>query len=105
VLRGRAYARAELGYGRKPLALVAARSLRPSLRVDFPLVRRVVAASAATLPVTQGRQLGEVQVFQRGRLVGVVPLVAARAVAGPGLAGRVGWYARRTLHHMGGWFS
>jgi serine-type D-Ala-D-Ala carboxypeptidase (penicillin-binding protein 5/6) len=104
VVKGRPYARAELGYGHEPLALVAQRSLTPSVRVDFPLVRRVIASDTARLPVTRGQQLGQVQLFQRGKLVGAVPLVAGRSVARPGLAGRTGWYARRTLHHMVGWF-
>jgi hypothetical protein len=60
---------------------------------------------APDLPVSRGQPLGEVRVYQRGKLVGAVPLVASRAVTRPGLAGRVGWYATRTLHHMGGWFS
>jgi hypothetical protein len=55
--------------------------------------------------VSRGQSLGQVRVYQGGRLVGVVPLVASRSVERPGLAGRVGWYATRTLHHMGGWFS
>lgn len=105
VVEGRAYAHAAVGYGRKPVALVAVRALRPAVRVEFPLVRRVIAADAADLPVTRGQALGRVQIFQRGKLVGAVALVASRSVARPGLAGRAGWYARRTLHHMAGWFS
>jgi serine-type D-Ala-D-Ala carboxypeptidase (penicillin-binding protein 5/6) len=105
VVRGRAYAEAELPYGRKPVALVAARSLAPSVRVGFPLVRRVVAADVAELPVSRGQTLGQVQLYQRGRLVSVAPLVASRSVASPGLGGRAGWYATRTLHHVTGWFT
>ncbi len=105
VTRGRAYAEAELGYGRKPLALVAAKSLVATVRADRPLVRRLVALDAADLPVSRGQPLGQVRIYQRGRLVGVVPLVAGRSVDRPGVAGRVGWYAGRTLHHMAGWFS
>ncbi len=105
VVKGREYARAELGYGRKAVALVAARSLAPSVRVDFPLVRRVISADAADLPVSRGQTLGHVELYQRNRLVGTAPLVAARSVRRPGMAGRAGWYARRTLHHMAGWFS
>ena len=105
VVKGRAYATAELGYGRRPVALVAARQLRPVVRVDRPLVRRVVFLDAASLPVSRGQSLGQVRIYQRGRLVGVVPLVASRSVGRPGLGGRVGWYATRTLHHMTGWFS
>src|SRR6185503_4600539 len=58
VMKGHAYAGARVGYGRKPVALVAAASLTPSLRVDFPLVRRVVATDAAELPVSRGQSLG-----------------------------------------------
>jgi D-alanyl-D-alanine carboxypeptidase (penicillin-binding protein 5/6) len=105
VVKGRGYAHAELGYGREPLALVAAGSLTPSVRVGLPLVRRVVAADAADLPVTRAQTLGRVQIFQRGRLLGSVPLVASRSVKRPGLAGRAGWYAARTLDHLGGWFT
>ena len=105
VVRGREYAEAELGYGRRPLALVAAGSLTPEVRVGVPLVRRVVAADVAELPVARGRILGQVRIYQRRRLLGSVPLVAARSVTRPALGGRVGWYARRTLHHMGAWFS
>jgi D-alanyl-D-alanine carboxypeptidase len=102
VAKGHAYASAELGYGRKRLTLVAARSLVPTVRVDRPLVRRLVAADAAKLPVSRGQALGQVQIFQRGRLLGSAPLVASRAVARPGIGARAGWYARRTLHHMWG---
>ena len=105
VTKGRAYAEAELGYGREPVKLVAAASLTPSVRVGLPLVRRVAAAVAADLPVTRGERLGRVELFQRGRLLGRVPLVASRSVKRPGLAGRAGWYARRTLDHVAGWFT
>ena len=105
VVRGRTYAEAELPYGREPVALVAARSLAPSVRVGFPLVRRVVAADVAELPVSRGQTLGQVQLYQRGRLIAVAPLVASRSVGSPGVGGRAGWYATRTLHHVAGWFS
>ena len=105
VEEGRAYAETAVGYGRKRLDLVASRSLAPTVRVDHPLVRRVVAPTEAELPVRRGQALGEVLVYQRGRLVGRAKLVAARSVARPGLAGRAGWYATRTLDHMAGWFS
>ena len=61
--------------------------------------------NTADLPVSQGQSLGQVRVYQRGKLVGVVPLVASRSVSRPGLGGRAGWYAARTLDHLGGWFS
>jgi serine-type D-Ala-D-Ala carboxypeptidase (penicillin-binding protein 5/6) len=105
VVKGRPYAEAEVGYGRTPVALVATGSLTPAVRVGVPVVRRIVAADAAELPIRRGEPLGEVRVYQRGRLLGRVPLVAARSAGRPGVAGRAGWYARRTLDHMAGWFS
>jgi D-alanyl-D-alanine carboxypeptidase (penicillin-binding protein 5/6) len=105
VVKGRAYAEAKLPYGRHALKLVAAASLAAPFRVDRPVVRRIVFPDVVPLPVSRGQSLGQVRVYQRGRLVGSVPLVASRSVKRPGMAGRVGWYARRTLHHMAGWFS
>ena len=101
VERARVYARAAAPYGRAPLALVAARPLVRVVRVDRPLVERVVAPAAVELPVRRGQRLGSVRVYDRGRLLGVRPLVAARAIDRPGLGGRIAWYAERTLHHLG----
>ncbi len=103
--QGRTYATADVGYGRRPVALVAARSLAPMARVGEPLVRRVVALDAASLPLSRGQTLGQVRIYQRGRLLATAPLVAARAAGRPSVAGRVGWYATRTLHHMWGWIT
>jgi D-alanyl-D-alanine carboxypeptidase (penicillin-binding protein 5/6) len=105
VARGKALARVQLPFGRPPLELVAAKRLRAWVRVGRPLVRRVVAPVSTSLPVRQGEVLGHVQVWQDGRLVGRRPLVASRAVARPGLVGRLRWYARRTLHHLAGLFT
>jgi len=55
--------------------------------------------------VSRGQSLGQVRIYQRGRLIGAVPLVASRSVGRPGLGDLVSWYATRTLHHMAGWFS
>jgi D-alanyl-D-alanine carboxypeptidase (penicillin-binding protein 5/6) len=105
VVKGRGYAEATLAYGRRPLKLVAAASLAAPFRAGQPLVRRIVFPDVVSLPVSRGQPLGQVRIYQRGRLVGAVPLVAARSVKRPGMAGRVGWYTKRTLHHMAGWFS
>ncbi len=105
VVKGRAYGEAAVGYGRRPVALVAAASPALVLRVGRPVVRRVVFPAAVSLPVSQGQSLGQVRIYQRGKVVAAVPLVASRSVSRPGVTGRTGWYARRTLHHMWGWFS
>jgi hypothetical protein len=101
----RVYARAEAPYGREPLALVASRPMVRVVRVGRPLVERVVAPAAVDLPVRRGQQLGWVRVYDRGRLVASRPLVAARTLERPDLGGRLAWYAERTLHHLGSFFT
>jgi serine-type D-Ala-D-Ala carboxypeptidase (penicillin-binding protein 5/6) len=106
VLRpAREYAAIRTGYGKDPLPLVVGRPLRAVVRRRRPLVLRAVTAAAVSLPVDRGRRLGEIRVYQDGRLLGARPLVAARAESRPGLVGRVGWYAGRTVHHVFGGFS
>lgn len=103
VQAGRTYARAEIGYGRAPVALVAERPLVRSVRLGQPFVERVVAPTVLSLPVSAGQALGEVRVYRSGELVGSRRLVAAGSARRPGLTGRVGWYAGRTVHHIWGW--
>ena len=96
----RACALVALPYGKRALALVASRPQLAVVRVGRPLTERVVAATAVSLPVRRGQVLGHVEVWAGKRLVGRRALVASRSVARPGLAGRVGWYAGRTVHHV-----
>ena len=100
---GQAYAEVKVGYGRSPVGLVPAQGLVRSVRIDRPLVRRVVATAAASLPVLRGQQLGEIRVYQSGRLIARKPLLAGRTVNRPGALGRAGFYAGRTVHHMWSW--
>ena len=69
------------------------------------LIERVVAPIAVSLPVRQGQVLGQVQIWDGAKLIGRRPLVASRTVPAPGVAGRAGWYARRTVHHVVGLFT
>jgi D-alanyl-D-alanine carboxypeptidase len=94
------YASVELPYGRAPLALVAERPLRLVARIGRPLTERIVAPTAVTLPVTDGEPLGTIEIWRDGHLAGSRPLVASRSVSRPGAAGRLRWYATRTLHHL-----
>ena len=105
ITQGRTYALAQTAYGRDPLRLVAASRVRRAVRVGRPLVTRVVARAAVSLPVRKGQRLGVVRVYEGRRLVGSRPLVAARSIARPGLAGRIGFYARRTAKHVWEWFT
>ena len=101
----RTYATARLPYGREPLRLVAMRPVLRPVRLARALTEEVVAPAVVSLPVRRGQRLGEVHVFDRGKLVASSPLVASRSVARPGTADKVGWYAKRTLHHLGGFLS
>jgi serine-type D-Ala-D-Ala carboxypeptidase (penicillin-binding protein 5/6) len=102
---GHVYARVQVGYGHSPVALVPARGLIRPVRIDQPVVQRTVTQAAATLPVRRGQPLGEIRVYQGPRLVARDALVAERTVERPGVLGRAGFYAGRTVHHVWGWFS
>jgi D-alanyl-D-alanine carboxypeptidase (penicillin-binding protein 5/6) len=100
---GDVYARVRVGYGHSPVGLVPARGLARPVRIDQPVVQRVVAQTVAALPVHQGQPLGEIRVYQGPRLLARDALVAERTVARPGVFGRARYYAGRTVHHMWGW--
>jgi D-alanyl-D-alanine carboxypeptidase (penicillin-binding protein 5/6) len=102
---GRVYVRASVGYGKPAVPIVAEQPLARPVRVDKPLVERVVAPAAVELPVERGQRVGEVRVYSGKRLVARRALVVGRAVARPGLASRVGFYTGRTLSHIGDWFT
>ena len=102
---GRSYGTVRTAYGQAPVRLVAAKPALRVIHVERPLVERVVLPVEVALPVRTGQRLGEVQVVDRGTVIARSPLVAAAGVAKPGVAGRVGFYAGRTLDHLGGLFS
>ncbi len=98
----RPYASASLPYGLPAVPLLASKPLVRVVRVGRPVVQRVIASSAAALPVRQGQRLGRIEIWAGGKLLGTRPLLAARSVARPGLAGRLRWYATRTVHDLWG---
>jgi D-alanyl-D-alanine carboxypeptidase (penicillin-binding protein 5/6) len=102
---GRIYTRVKTEYGRGSFALVPERPLVGVARIDRPLVERVLAPERATLPVARGQRFGWVRISQDGYPVGQRALVAARSVSTPNVAGRISWYAKRTVAHVAGWFS
>jgi len=102
---GRVYGHVPVTYGETAVPAVAARPLRRAVRIGRPLVQRVVLAGLVDLPVRRGDVLGQLRVYDRDRLVGRTPLVAAEDRDEPSAAERVKWYAGRTVHHIGGWFS
>lgn len=102
---GRVYWRARVGYGKPAVPLVAQSGLAEPVRIDKPFVERVIAPAALELPVERGRRVGELRVYSGRRLMARRALVAGHSVAKPGFGGKVGFYAGRTLRHIGGWFS
>jgi len=102
LVRRAAYGSAALPYGRKAVPLVTSRPFAEVVRADRPVVRKVVAAASASLPVHAGETLGRVEVWQAGTLLGTRRLVAARNVARPGAGGRIRWILTRTVHDLGG---
>ena len=90
--------------GADPVPVVAARPMRRPVKIGRPLVERDGLPSRLGLPVREGQVVGEVRVYDRKRLLGRTPLIAAEARDDPGFLERTGWYAGRTLDHIGGWF-
>jgi D-alanyl-D-alanine carboxypeptidase (penicillin-binding protein 5/6) len=105
LVRRVAYAQAAVGWGRRSVALVASRPLVRVVRAGRPLLERVIAPSAVSLPVVRGQRLGRIEVWDGRTLLGTRPLLAARSVPRPGFGGRLRWYATRTGHHLLGLFS
>lgn len=99
---GATYASAAVPFEDEKLRLVAARPMRAVVRVDRPLVEKVVAPASVSAPVTEGARLGSVRVTQGGRVLASVPLVAARSVEELSFGRKVGWYAGRALDEAGG---
>ena len=98
----RVYATARTAYAQPRVRLVAAKPALRVVRIERPLLERIVAPVEVELPVRAGQPLGEVQVLDRGTVIARSPLVAAAALERPGRLERVGFYARRTLHHLWG---
>jgi hypothetical protein len=105
VPQGRVYLRAGVGYGKNAVPIVAVHGVARAVRVDKPLIERIVAPAALALPVERGQRVGEVLVYSGRRLVARQPLIASRSVAKPSFGGRLGFYAGRTFSHIGSWFS
>ena len=80
--------------------LVAPRSVGRAVVTGRPLVERIVAPMGVDLPVRKGQELGEVRVYERGKLVARSPLVAARSIEEPGVCRPRGLVceARRAQH-------
>ena len=99
---GRVYAAGEVGYGEPDVDLVAPRSISRAVRTGRPLVERVIAPSALSLPVSKGDVLGRVEVYDGNRLVAASNLVAAEAAEEAGSLAKAQWYATETVSNLWG---
>jgi D-alanyl-D-alanine carboxypeptidase (penicillin-binding protein 5/6) len=99
------YAWTAAPFGLPRIPLVARRPLVRAVRVGRPIVEKIVAPTAVSLPVERGDRLGRIDVFVGRTLLGTRPLLAGRSVARPGLGGRLRWYSTRTVHDLFGLFS
>jgi D-alanyl-D-alanine carboxypeptidase len=70
------------------------------VRLNTPLVERVVAPSSLALPVAKGERLGRVEVYDGNRLVASSNLVAAEAVADAGLWAKAKWHVTQTARNL-----
>lgn len=77
-------------YEDEPLALRAQRKLAVTARADQSLEADVDAPAEIEGPIAAGDRVGSATVILDGEAVGRVPLVAARAIAEPGLVDRLG---------------
>lgn len=98
------YAWAAAPFGLRRVALVARKPLVRAVHVGRPIVEKIVAPTAVSLPVEQGERLGRIDVFEGGKLLGSRPLLAGRSVSRPGLGGRLRWYSTRAVHNLLGLF-
>jgi serine-type D-Ala-D-Ala carboxypeptidase (penicillin-binding protein 5/6) len=96
VSKTRVYARADVGYGREPLDIVASRPVVRSVRLARPLREVVVAPAVVQLPVRKDQRVGSVRVYDGERLVAESQLIATRSVGRPGFASRA-WSRVRSI--------
>jgi D-alanyl-D-alanine carboxypeptidase (penicillin-binding protein 5/6) len=90
-------------YGGPVVPVAASRSLRLPVRVDRPLVEKLVLPRTLALPVERGERVGEVRIYSNGELLGKRELVAMRSASRPNLFGKLGWYGGQTVHNLFGW--
>ena len=85
------------GYGRGSVTLVASKPLRRVAPRRHAARRARDRAAARLAPGPQGAAARRGARLSQGKLLGERPLVAAQLDRAPGVGGRVGWYAGRTV--------
>jgi hypothetical protein len=90
-------------YGGPSVPVAATSSLSLPLRLDRPLLEKLVLPRTLSLPVKKGQNVGALRIYSNGKLLGERKLVALRAVGRPGPGGKIRWYGRQTVHELFGW--
>ncbi len=103
VSAGQPLAKVATEYGSSAVAVAASRPLILPLRLDRPLVEKLVLPRTLSLPVKKGRQVGKLRIYSKGKLLGERELVTLSAVGRPGLSDKIGWYGRQTIHELFDW--
>jgi len=103
VTAGSPLAKVATEYGGPSVPVAAASSLTLPLRLDRPLVEKLVLPRTLSLPIKQGRHLGVLRIYSNGKLLGKSELIAMRSVGRPGLLDKAGWYSGRAIHNLFGW--
>jgi len=101
----RAYATAGVPFSDQQVPLVAENRARESVRLDHPLVERVVAPETIDLPVEQGDRVGEILVYDGDKVVARRALVSTLTLSEPSIFTRARWYAGRALDEAGDMLS
>ncbi len=103
VAAGKPLAKVTTAYGGPAVPVAASSSLAVPLRLDRPLVEKLVLPRTLSRPVKQGQQLGKVRIYSNGKLLGERDLVALRSVGRPSLLDKIGWYGEQTAHNLFDW--
>jgi D-alanyl-D-alanine carboxypeptidase (penicillin-binding protein 5/6) len=103
VTAGHPLAKVATEYGSTSVPVAATSSLSLPLRLDRPLVEKLVLPRTLSLPVKRGQHVGELRIYSNRKLLGERKLVALRSVGLPGLTGKIGWYGGQTFHNLFGW--
>jgi D-alanyl-D-alanine carboxypeptidase (penicillin-binding protein 5/6) len=93
----------ETAYGQGAVPVTVSHSLELPVRVDRPLVERLIVPRTLSLPVRRGQHVGVVRIYSGAELLSTRDLVAMRSVGKAGFFGKAGWYGKQTIHELFAW--
>jgi D-alanyl-D-alanine carboxypeptidase (penicillin-binding protein 5/6) len=105
ISRLRAYATSDVPFSDQQVPLVAENRAKVSVRLDHPLVERVIAPETLDLPVQQGDRVGKILVYDGDKVVARRALVSTMTLSDPSVFTRARWYAGRALDEAGDMLS